>query len=278
MSRPNVVAVGSLVLLCGLSCGLSACGAPPGGASRRGGAATPGSAVGFSRPPTVEGSRRACLAPPYAPASDVSELADGTTVTPVGEREWVFVLAGDHEATQEQTTQEQLNQEQAHALLTRVREADPALRALSYGLYCAPRLCFRFEGALCETNVEQVVAQFRRAVAGAGAQPGTRLELSVALAGSVGPRCDEGDPNCLPIPYETGVSYDPSRARHAGPLATHSAGACRHDGECQVMGCGNHCTSWEYGGAHEAGTCEGYAFDAPVFCGCVQGQCAWFDQ
>jgi hypothetical protein len=45
-----------------------------------------------------------------------------------------------------------------------------------------------------------------------------------------------------------------------------------------VMGCGNHCLSWQYGGAHEGATCEGYAFGEPVFCGCVEGACAWFTQ
>lgn len=44
------------------------------------------------------------------------------------------------------------------------------------------------------------------------------------------------------------------------------------------LSCGNHCVSWEYGGAHAAATCEGYTFDAPIFCGCVNGACAWFSQ
>jgi hypothetical protein len=44
------------------------------------------------------------------------------------------------------------------------------------------------------------------------------------------------------------------------------------------MGCGNHCTSWHYGAAHELGTCEAYLFSSPVFCGCVEGQCGWFTQ
>jgi hypothetical protein len=108
--------------------------------------------------------------------------------------------------------------------------------------------------------------------------PQPRAELAIMLIGALGPRCVEGDEECGPIPYESGMRYDASRGRELGPLAHYSAGECTHDGECAVMGCGNHCVGWQYFGAHEAGTCEGYSFSEPVFCGCASGQCGWFTQ
>jgi hypothetical protein len=255
-----------LVLASILALVVVACGARFHGGSAR--SSPPGSAVGFARPPVVDGSRRACLLPPYTPPHDQTMLEDGTFVTMLGEgRAWQFKTPGDRDATPEEAT----------ALLHRLRAQGPALQFLSYGLYCNDHLCFRWEGDLCDTNVMQHLQVFREAVATDAQLANARLEISIALGGQLGPRCEAEDPACVPPSY-AGGTYDPSRGRHAGPLASHSAGACTHDGDCMVMGCGNHCVSWEYGGAHAGATCEGYALDQPIFCGCVEGTCAWFSQ
>lgn len=228
----------------------------------------PGSAVGFARPPVIDGSRRACIEPPYTPPHDQTVLEDGTMVTRLEEgRVWSFKTPGDRD----------LSAEEGNALLHRLRAQGPALQFLNHGLYCEGRLCFRWEGDLCDTNVLERLRVFREAVAADGQLASTRIEISIALSGQLGPRCEASDPACVPPSYEGGT-YDPSRGRRAGPLASHSAGACTHDGECMVMGCGNHCVSWDHGGANAAATCEGYAFDQPIFCGCVEGSCAWFTQ
>lgn len=234
-----------------------ACGA----AGMRGRSGPPGSAVHFSRPPVIDGSRRACLAPPYAPAEGTTALPDGTLVEHVTDaRAWIFKLPGDRDATPEE----------ANALLMRLRAAHEDQQFLSFGLYCgtgAGHMCFRIAGNLCELRVEEALARFREVVQADGQLSTTRLQVSIALEGRLGPRCTPDDAACEPTPYEGGA-YDPGRGRHAGPLATHSAGACAHDGECLTNGCGNHCTSWDYGGAHEGATCEGYAFDQPTRSSC----------
>lgn len=243
---------------------LVACGSPaPGTAS-----AAPGSGVGFSRPPVVEGSRRACLEPPFTPG-DAGTLADGTPVAVEGEgRRWEVMLDGERE----------LDAAAVSAALDALRE-QPGLRFVSYGLHCGDtsRLCLRFAGNLCELHVDEAVAAVRAGIAAVPELAGARLELSVQLEGRLGPRCGEDDPTCLPVAYEGGT-YDRDGSRIGGAFASHSAGPCDYDGECVVMGCGNHCALWEYGGANEAATCEGYSFSRPIFCGCVEGECQWFSQ
>lgn len=231
----------------------------------------PGSAVHFTRPPVVDGSRRACLAPPYTPAVDATALSNGTPVHGDQEgRRWTVSLAGNEAPTSEQMT----------GLLERLRARGGILQWVSYGLYCGADsrvACLSYEGDLCTTNVDEVALTILAAIAADPVLPSPQLELAISLSGALGPRCEAPDPLCVPTAYEGGV-YDPEGDREAGPLATHSAGACRQDGDCVQAGCGNHCVSWEYGGAHAAATCEGYSFDEPIFCGCVEGACAWFSQ
>ncbi|MBN8613711.1 MAG: hypothetical protein J0L92_24155 [Deltaproteobacteria bacterium] len=250
-----------------LALALASCGArfqSAGTAAR----SEPGSAVHFARPPVIDGSRRACIEPPYTPPHDQTVLEDGTMVTMLGEgRAWQFKTPGDRDATPEE----------GNGLLMRLRAQGPGLTFLNYGLYCDDHLCFRWEGDLCDTNVLDRLRVFREAVAADGQLANVRLEISVALAGQLGPRCEANDPACVPPSYEGGT-YDPSRGRRAGVLSSHSAGACTHDGECMVMGCGNHCLSWDHGGANAGATCEGYSIGEPIFCGCVEGSCAWFTQ
>lgn len=256
---------------CVLAVTLVACNAtsPSGRTVRR--PELPGSAVHFSRPPVIDGSRTACLAPPYTPGTDATTLANGTPVHgDRGGRRWTVSLAGDTAPTAEQ----------AGALIERLRARGGLLQWASYGIYCGEDdrvACLSYSGNLCETNVDEVATAIIAAIAADPLIPSPRIDLAVILAGALGPRCAADDPHCLPVAYEGG-HYNRWSGRTTGPLATHSAGACHHDGDCVEAGCGNHCLSWEYGGAHEAATCEGYVFSEPVFCGCVEGACAWFTQ
>lgn len=89
-----------------------------------------------------------------------------------------------------------------------------------------------------------------------------------------GPRCTPDNPLCLPRPYEGCHAFAVDGPRRPSELGT-SAGACEHDGECMISGCGNDCVRWDQTGA---GTCEGYLPERPTFCGCVSGACQWFTQ
>jgi hypothetical protein len=218
----------------------------------------------------IDGSRQACLLPPFAPAPDETALPDGSTLARVAERTWNVQFAGDRTPSAEESA----------ALLARLR--DGGLTFLDYGVYCGTpaHLCFQITGSLCEQHVTDTMSAFRDALAQDATLAGASIELQVVLAGHLGPRCTPDDPACLPLPYQGEPHFAPDGPRHAGVLASHSAGACSHDGECVVGGCGNHCMLWEYGGANESATCEGYAStdSSPMFCGCVDGGCAWFTQ
>lgn len=228
----------------------------------------PGSAVHFARPPVVDGSRRACLEPPYTPAHDATTLEDGTIVTMRDDgRTWQLKTPGTRDATWEEV----------RALLGRVRARGGDLAYVSHGIYCDGHMCLSWAGDLCDVHILERYQRLRAVIAEDGALADARIEISLSLAGQLGPRCEAGDPACLPVPYDGGT-YDPDRGRRGGAFASHSAGACSHDGECMVMGCGNHCLSWDHGGANAGATCEGYAFEHPVFCGCVEGECGWFSQ
>ena len=258
----------------GLACSL-AVGAGCGPRGLRSGHANEerGSAVGFVRPPVVNGRRDACLAPPYAPAAGAAALADGTPIVAhqAGGRRWVVGLGGERALDKNVVVEQAVERMRAH----------PGLRFLGYGMYCGDGqpACLHLAGNLCEVRVGDVVKNVREAVAGEAALAGVRMLLSVELAGNLGPRCETGAAGCGPLPYDTGQAhYDPARARRAGVFPSHSAGACTQDGDCWVAGCGNHCVSWQYGGANEGATCEGYIFPRPVYCGCVSGGCGWFAQ
>ena len=231
-----------------------------------------GSGARFSHPPVIGGSRRACLAPPFTPPSDAATLADGTPVRREADgRRWIVSIAGDAVPTGEQ----------ASALVQRLRARGGAFTWISYGLYCGEMpggLCLHYAGNLCEMRIDEIARTLLDAIAADSIMPRPRIDLALELAGQLGPRCDGDDPACIPEPYDHGAHYDPNGSRHAGALAQYTIGTCAHDGDCNVAGCGNHCMSWEYGGANEAATCEGYVFSRPIFCGCVSGQCAWFSQ
>nr|MDQ3035922.1 hypothetical protein [Myxococcota bacterium] len=205
------------------------------------------------------------------PEADATALDDGTPIRRAGETRWVISLPGEVVPTAEQ----------AGALVERLRARGDALQWIGYGLYCGQMpegLCLHYEGNLCEHRVEALAQRIRDAIAADPELSAPRIELGISLAGRLGPRCDADDPECVPVAYQSELRWSPRGGRRLGPLPEYSGGQCAHDGDCVVGGCGNHCMSWEHGGAHEAATCEGYSFREPIYCGCVDDRCAWFEQ
>lgn len=100
------------------------------------------------------------------------------------------------------------------------------------------------------------------------------------------PRCAPTDPSCGPMPLHgsEAVCYRPSQTRERLPASKDGEAnsvlpvpECAHDGECNVNGCGNLCTSFRAGPMES--NCIGYDWlDEAQFCGCIQGECAFFKQ
>lgn len=134
-----------------------------------------------------------------------------------------------------------------------------------------PELCMRVVYRRHATDPARLVDALEAALA-----PDAEHGLAVRLesTGLLGPRCTPDNDLCLPDPYEGCVGFDPEGARRPSDLGT-SRGACAHDGECIVGGCGNDCVAWTLTGP---GTCEDYTRDEPTFCGCVESRCQWFTQ
>lgn len=87
------------------------------------------------------------------------------------------------------------------------------------------------------------------------------------------PRCARGD--CGPVDYERRCHAPrQNRRRPVYRLSRAVKAECNHDGECMTNGCGNVCSSYREGSL--VGTCELRTDLEDAFCGCVQGQCAWF--
>ena len=225
--------------------------------------------------PTVDGSRRPCLDPPYAPPPGATALADGTPfVRDEGGRRFTFQLAGDTDASPEELS----------ALIQRLRERGGSLTFLSYGLYCGSRdsrrACLHLRVDLCAVKIDELAGELLAAIAEDPILPRPRAELAISLGGLLEPRCRLDQGGCMPVPLnEGGPRYNPFAKR--GPrfhLGGVRGGSCDHDGECMLAGCGNRCHHWTCPGANEAGTCEGYSFAKPVYCGCVRGECGFFSQ
>jgi hypothetical protein len=96
------------------------------------------------------------------------------------------------------------------------------------------------------------------------------------------PRCAAADPSCGPEPASRldGACYRPSAERRRVPLDTPGKGGqqnpCVHDGECLIAGCGNACVNYER--RDLTTTCEDPGYLDEAFCGCVEGQCSFFEQ
>ena len=60
------------------------------------------------------------------------------------------------------------------------------------------------------------------------------------------PRCTADDFRCLPVAYSKDMKLRYKRKGRRVPVShpRTSSGSCRHDGECRVAGCGNHCVAY----------------------------------
>ncbi len=152
------------------------------------------------------------------------------------------------------------------------------VRGTGHGLCCAAEAaamaggCVRIYLDQCGASVDEVSAFVKERAVRAGLQE-RRLRVCVLLSGRSGPRCQPGDPQCGPITYQ-GARYVPSRSRT--PVYGLRGGACAHDGDCLLGGCGNECQSWVE--PEVESLCIGSSKLSDAFCGCVAGHCLWFSQ
>jgi hypothetical protein len=109
-----------------------------------------------------------------------------------------------------------------------------------------------------------------------------RLEVEIGLP--LDWRCLPGDPTCGPLPYNPTTC--PEDIYHAGrprqPIDGPCRGACRHDGECAVVGCAKACGPARETRSDESACVGGGRTHLPErplidsLCGCVGGRCTWF--
>ncbi len=103
--------------------------------------------------------------------------------------------------------------------------------------------------------------------------------IVIMPAGLTGPRCEDDDPDCGPLP---GGSCDPSvppvvpGADRLPVAADLSSGACSHDGECIINGDGSLCTDWAE--PPSVGLLQCHPEIDEAYCGCVDDQCHWYVQ
>jgi hypothetical protein len=120
------------------------------------------------------------------------------------------------------------------------------------------------------------------------------LGVVADVPGKLSPRCDASDPDCLPIPICGGIQNPPCcSAPLYSPVASRvptlpkndplfslelpqAPGECAHDGECMLNGCGNSCNA--YTAPKVPGICPCYPVLTSSFCGCVNGECVWYEQ
>ena len=110
--------------------------------------------------------------------------------------------------------------------------------------------------------------------------------LKFELEGNTQPRCEPDYPDCGPVPVCQdhpaeavccqAPPYDPGATRT--PVATDPVTdqPCGHDGDCVIGGAGGRCENWQQPPLPEVGSCDPAL--AESFCGCVQGQCQWYEQ
>lgn len=106
----------------------------------------------------------------------------------------------------------------------------------------------------------------------------------------VRPRCEASDPDCGPETFRgvcpAAVGYEPGVGRYplvSDPLTP--GHACTYDGECINSGCGYQCSSIATIEKRIADqivfTCEARVGLEEIYnralCGCVQGNCVWFE-
>ena len=144
---------------------------------------------------------------------------------------------------------------------------------VGYGLcvvapIAGPNVCINVYLATHTSTIDTLATQLAASIGDVG---DVCFGVSVELLGLTAPRCEADDPECAPIgPCEE--AYDPKGPR--APLPGAHEGACSHDGDCFLNGCGDHCDAWTVPGF--IGACSGT--DDCSLCGCVEGLCQWFLQ
>ncbi len=128
---------------------------------------------------------------------------------------------------------------------------------------------------VCAQTLGELTARLAAIAMPAGVAVGYRVQL----AGSVGPRCEADDPQCVPQPYHLGT-YDPSlKLRGLFESLRDGAPACRFDGECVPSG--GHvptCHDWTQPPRAELLILMTSPTIDHMLCGCVEGHCQWFVQ
>lgn len=262
--------------------------------------------------PTIDGSREACVLPPFVPAQDETVLADGTRLTRAdGRRRWTLILNPGAPAAAREDLQ------RGAARLRTEHDLEHAHRN-----HCDPidgmpsPECWTVWLPLCTSLLDDVVTKLRAVAETDPALADRSIPVEIELTGRLHPRCNAEDPGCTPVPepHGGGGFYDPTGKRTV--MAMEAVGRCEHDGDCVVSGCHEQtCSAWDLGGDsayacaigivpvacgsdHPAarpcnnpcrsfnngsGPLDGELCDeqrppSRVFCGCVEQKCVWFDQ
>jgi hypothetical protein len=227
--------------------------------------------------------RDACLVPPWVPAEGaaISGFAREAASEDGGEQRWV------RDAPREPMPDEVGAVVAQHGSAW-VEQLD--LDSVGLGTCgdlpgaALPVLCIRVSAWICGTRVDQILEAVATRIT-AGPLADARIRVLIELGGRTGPRCAATDRACTPTPYGGTLAASgyhctddriPAATAFGPTFAALGGGSCRHDGECVVAGCGNHCVSWDT--RLGAATCEAYSQleDPPALCGCVSSHCTWF--
>jgi len=214
---------------------------------------------------------------PCDPAEEVSRsaarLGEGgvrmctTLVDGVPEQVWVASVGAAAPASREALTD----------ALSRADWRVNGLSNLHVGECCAgrPELCIRFALERCTTPLDAVVTHVSKFLEADRALAKSGLALSVHF-GAVGGRCPKAV-SCPPIAYDASAPrYDANRTRYLASGVTPSLHECQTDGDCVRGGCGQTCDSWLT--PRHVSTCQESGENQGKFCGCVSGECRWFEQ
>lgn len=240
---------------------------------------TPNADSGRHVAPLVNGTRDACVSPPYAPDSQSTAIGGLALERTADPQAFLLIARSAHT----------LSDAQSNSLLEALRSSDQSLRSLNFGIYCgddgngrADERCFKIVAPLCETNVVRFATALAARIAERPEGTDAGWVVRIELGGLLHARCDaRRDPACLPIAYrrEDQRDYAPGD-RDPVAIAGHDFGTCSNDGDCNVLGCGNDCSAWYAEDGETGATCEAYPAleETPSFCGCVEGRCSWFQQ
>lgn len=229
-------------------------------------------------PSTAE--REACLGPPLSPGIEQLAEVDGLRHV-AGNKEHLFLP--------ERPGKDRLTADGMDVVAQRIKTKLGTQSSYGLGLCGSDRAyrafrCVWLTVPICEPWLDEV-----RSVAPVAKAEG--LGIVVEIQGRTKPRCLPAEPNCGPLPYHEAITDAQQETRNWSGAFTlplwpdletktlrHdlSAGSCEHSGHCVRAGCGNNCDAW-YKPVYAAG-CPGFMELADAYCGCVEGQCAWFAQ